>query len=334
MSDDTQRLIRETLPRLAYQIVDSGPRRMSSKRHFGNRPNRTADDQSDWGRADREKALQYVKTATINGSNAYLYATGPRAPWYIAFYGIRLTKIEKVEPMPVDMNPGDVRLVSVDKQENDGPGIGKMRISDSIRKEKGSEFSFAQALENEFTASMTRSAKAGIDGIAEASVELKTEFRTMLKLEAGQLLTASESMERVVEEEYQMYPYSTLEILVEKGEPDVTVTARTWGTLECNVRIDIRDCNCQDFPNLGNLMAVWAGGQPGSEFYSNYFSAGNSYLRQDALDEWNVPKLMLDLTATGKRVEYKSVKKRHRPIPGRERDFEIGRRAHYRSIGD
>lgn len=42
MSDDLDKLVRTDLPKLAYSIASSGPRRMKSKAHFSNRPNRVA----------------------------------------------------------------------------------------------------------------------------------------------------------------------------------------------------------------------------------------------------------------------------------------------------
>ena len=126
MSDDLQKLVREDFPKLAYNIASSGPRRMPSKAGFGNRPNRTADDQTNWAEHDKTRTLDYCEVATINGAPAYLYSGTRKGggssvkEWYVAFYGVRLVEVEKVEPGPIDINPGEVRLETVRKWTNNG----------------------------------------------------------------------------------------------------------------------------------------------------------------------------------------------------------------------
>ena len=338
MSDDLNKLVREDLPKLAYSIASSGPRRMPSREGFSNRPNRTADDQTNWTEHDKTRTLDYCETTTIDGSPAYLY-TGTKKgggsshrEWYVAFYGVRLVDVEKVEPGPIDINPGQVQLESVRKISNNGPLARKVRKTRTARTEKTREFSFDQMLETEFTASMTRSAKGGIPGVGEASAELTTSLRLLAQLSAHQAWSQSDSVEDMMEEEYTILPYSTLEILAKKGTPNISQKTRTTGTLECNVRIDIRDCNSQDFDNIGSVMRTWRGLEGGHEFYSPYFV--HSPVPSDWLNNWHLPKLVLDLVVKGTRVRYEEIVENYSPLPGFKREFDIARRAHYRGIGD
>ena len=338
MNDDLDKLVRQDLPKLAYSIASSGPRRMKSKAHFSNRPNRVADDQTNWKEHDKTRTLDYCEATTINSSPAYLYSGtrkgggSSQKEWYVAFYGVRLVDVEKVEPGPIDINPGEIKLESVRKVTNNGPAIKKMRKARTQRTEKTKEFSFDQLLETEFTIAMTRSAKGGIPGVGEAGMELSTSLRALAQLQAHQAWSQSDSVEDLMEEEYSLFPYSTLELLAKKGTPTITQKTRTTGTLQCNVRIDIRDCNMQDFDNIDSVMKTWRGLEAGHEFYTPYFT--QNPVPMDWLSNWHLPKLVLDLEVKGKRVRYDEIVENYTPLPGFEREFEIGRRAHYRAIGD
>lgn len=337
MSDDLQKLVREDFPKLAYNIASSGPRRMPSKAGFGNRPNRTADDQTNWAEHDKTRTLDYCEVATINGAPAYLYSGTRKGggssvkEWYVAFYGVRLVEVEKVEPGPIDINPGEVRLETVRKWTNNGPALKKIRKGRTTRSEKNKDFSFDQLLESEFSVAMTRSAKGGIPGVGEAGVELSTSLRALARLQAHQAWSQSDSIEDMLEEEYALFPYSTLEILAKRGEPDIRQVTRTTGLLECNVRVDIRDCNMQDFESIDLVLKTWRGLEPAREFYSSWFATRP--VPEDWLANWHRPKLILDLETRGKRIRYEEIEENYRPLPGFEREFELARRAYYSEIG-
>ena len=338
MNDDLAKLVREDFPKLAYNVISSGPRRMPSREGFSNRPNRTADDQTNWAEHDKTKTLDYCEVTNINGSPAYLYSGTKKGggsshrEWYIAFYGVRLVDVEKIEPGPIDINPGEIQLESVRKVTNNGPAIKKIRKSHTDRKERNKEFSFDQLLETEFTIAMTRSAKGGIPGVGEAGVELSTSLRALAQLQAHQAWSQSDTVEDVMEEEYAIFPYSTLELLAKKGTPDIRQVTRTTGLLEANIRIDIRDCNSQDFESIDLIEKTWSGLEPGREFYSSWFTTRP--VPAEWIANWHRPKLVLDLETRGKRVRYDEMMENYTPLPGFEREFEIGRRAHYRAIGE
>ena len=346
MSDDLERLVRTELPKLAYQIMSpvrhippsifqkAGKIKYGGKKYT--RDNRVKPQWTDWSKADRDKALVYAGGEKINGQNAYFYrghkSNGAvNKDWYVAFFGIRLVELESVEPQPVDINPGDKQLVEVKSQVNNGPGIEKMVITRTESSEKNKEFSFKELLETEFETSMTRSAKAGIEGIGEASAEWTTRFKLLASFEANQAWSESEAIEEGLENEYVLFPYCSLDLLREKGEPDIRQVTRTTGKLECGVRVHIDQADQQTFDSLDRVEKIWAGLETGVRFYSDWF-VPNPVSRSDRA-AWNRPKLILDLETRGKRVRYGKTTKNYKPIAGYEREFERGRRAYYQQIG-
>ena len=173
--DDLRDLVENQLPKLAYEIVNSGPRWMYNARDFKNRANWAHDEYNKYSRMDTEGKLIFSHADNIEGTPAYLYRGYDQdAPnnhlnqwWYVAFYNIRLVDIESVDPRPVEvLNPDAVKLISVAKERNNGPSFLDYNIQVTEKSNSETESSFGVTAESEFELAVDHKIKAGI-GVAE-----------------------------------------------------------------------------------------------------------------------------------------------------------------------
>jgi len=324
MQDDLRQLVENDLPILAYQIISSGPRRMDGRHNFGNRPNRFNEGfgQVDWSGAHATGRFDYHGVWNINGQEAYKYGLPKRhkdGVCSISFYGIRLTDIEDIDPQPVEvLNPNDVKIVSVDSTENNGPGFISYAIDRTERHDRSSEHTFEAAAEFEYERSVTRKGGGEFGGI-EASAEMTDRFKAVLATKTFNEWRQSDSLEQSIRREYEVYPFHQLDVMVQEGMPKLRQKIPTTGRLECGIDIDIRDCNHQRFDTYDDLVKVWRGLKSGSEFYSNFFSGGHA-VSEEEMAQWQRPKITLNLEVNGDRVRYSKTQYLHKPIPGKEEE--------------
>ena len=322
--DDLRHLVEDQLPKLGYDILNSGPRWMYNRRDFKDRVNWAHDEYNDYALAEREGGkIRYVKAEDWGDQGtAYVYqAIGNdgrlNSNWNMVFYNLRLIDIEDVDPQPVQvLNPEAVQLVSVDKTNNNSPSPLNYTINTSKEEVKAEDHEFGATLSTEFETEMSRTAKAGI-GVAEGEASFKARFLAKAEARTDHAWRKSDTLSESVEKSYTIYPYHSLEVLIQRGNPHLRQSIPTYGRLECSVRIDIRNANAQDFASLDDLIQVWRGLKGGSEMYSAFFSGGRG-VADEAINKWHRPKLTLDITVEGQRVRYANADYVSVPIPGRE----------------
>ena len=326
MKDDLRELVEDQFPHLAFDIVNAGPRWMYNYRDFKNRANWAHDEHNNYARMEAEGGrLRYAGPDEIDGTPAYLYRGLDRtAPddhlnqwWYVAFYNVRLIDIESVDPQPVQvLNPNAVKLISVAKERNNGPGFLSYDIQVKNTKDKSTEKSFGATATTEFETSMEAKVSAGV-GVAEGERSMSARFLARLEARVDSAWRESDSLEDFVGKKFRIFPYHDYELTVKEGTPHLRQEIPTYGRLECSVRIDIRSANSQDFASLDDLIQVWRGLRSGSEMYSAFFGGGHGVSDGD-IAKWHRPKLNLNISVEGDRVRYSDKDTYHRPIPGME----------------
>ena len=330
MQDDLRILVEEHFPRLAYRIMSSGPRRMNSRRDFGNSPNRVHDEQTNWGRVDGERKLVHVHTDRRENTNCYWYGVPGQDKWSIRFFDIRLVDIDNVDPQPVDVDQKDVKIISLVKRTNNTASFVNVKADKSQVTERSEDHSFAALAEAEFEVELTRSAEASIDGLGSAKEELKTKFRTRVETKTDHEWRTSDRIEDSVSEEYRILPYSSREVTIKEGTPTIRQRIPTHGLLECKVLIDIRDCNQQVFGSLDDIWNCWQGLRGGYQYYSDFFSKYR--VSREDIAEWVRPYLNLDIEVSAERVRYSDYEDNEFPIPGKEKLFKKYRNADLEAI--
>ena len=321
MNDDLKKLVREDFPRLGYQIMK--PISEMLHRDFAGRINHVHPDgnRTDWRDADRKKALELK---VIDGDN-YHYNCDRSNWWTIAFSNIRLVDIETQDPKPAEVDKREVKIVSLLKRTNNSPSFKEFEIEQVKTETKEEDHSFGVMAATEFETSIERSAKAGI-GVAEGESKISARFKASLETSTNHAWRKSDTLSERVSQSYRVFPYSTREVTVEKGTPNIKQVIPTRGILECDIDIDIRNANHQRFTSLSDLKRVFEGLKGGSEFYSDYF-ARNPY----EID-WHQPTLNLDIEVKGKRVRYSEVTDNSSPIPGKEDLYERYRKADLKAL--
>ena len=327
MRDDLRVLVEQDFPRLAFQIADAGPRWMYNRAHFGNRVNWSHDEYNQYAAAEAEGGvLRYAGPIERDGTDGYHYKAlhkdgGLNHLWYIAFYNVRLIDVEDVDPQPVQvLNPGEVHLVQVDSNDNDGPSFIDYEIDREKEEIRGSEHSFGATASTEFEATVSRSLGASV-GPLSGKAEMTARFAAKLEARTDHAWRKSDRLTDKVKKSFRQFPYSSLEVTVQRGMPQLRQVIPTTGLLECNIQIDIRDANDQRFSSYDELVNVWRGLKSGHEFYSDFFGGGHA-VHEDVIDGWRRPRLTLDLEVEGRRVRYSKSDYVTKPIPGREALFE------------
>ena len=335
MRDDLRELVEEQLPRLAYEIMSAGPRRMFNAAHFKNRANWSHDEYNDYATLEREgRKLRFDFAHSIGGTPAYLYRAVGRYSdrWNIQFYNLRLRDIDGTPPTPAEvLNPGAIKLISVDKTNNNSPSAIDYEIDTSNVKDREDESSFGTSFGSEFENTLQTTVGGSIL-VADAEVQSSARFKAWAEGHADRAWRESDSISNAVKKSYTVLPYHSLEVLAKRGEPHLRQTIPATGRLECSVRIDIRDANCQDFASIRDLKQVWRGLKGGSEMYSAFFAGGRG-VHDDALDKWNLPTVTLDTTIEDTRVRYSDVDYVSLPIPGKEAEAADYKRRYKDAIG-
>ena len=333
--DDLRYLVEDQLPRLAYEIMNAGPRWMYNRPHFGNRVNWAHDEYNHWDRMDADRKLAYVKAEDWGGQGtAYLYSGYDRpAPdnhthtkWHIWFYDIKLVDIDNIDPQPVQVDNADVKVLEIVKRTNNNASFVKVRANKSQASEKAEDHSFGVTARTEFETSLTRSAEATIGPVSGKS-ELTAKFSASLEARTDHEWRKSDKLESSIEEEYTILPYSTREVTIKEGNPSIRQKIPTRGVLDCKVRIDINSANSQDFQSLDDLVQVWRGLKGGSEFYSAFFAGGKG-VPDHEIEKWPRPHLSLDIEVKGDRVRYSDYQDLGYPVPGKEKEYEEARQVY------
>ena len=337
--DDLRTLVEDTLPRLAYDIMNSGPRRMYNARDFKNRANWAHAEYNHWERMDETGKLVYLKAEDWGEQGtAYLYGGYDRpAPdnhvntwWYICFYDIRLVDIDDVDPLPVEVDNSKVKVIEVVKRTNNNASFVKVKADKSQATETAEDHSFGVTATTAFEASLTRSAEASIGPVSGKS-ELTAKFSASLEARTDHEWRESDRIEDSIEEQYTILPYSVREVTIMEGHPSIRQKIPTKGILDCKVRIDIRAANSQDFASLDDLIQVWRGLKGGSEMYSAFFAGGNG-VPDEQIDKWHRPRLNLDIEVRGDRVRYSDYQDHGYAVPGKEAEYEEARAAYLKKV--
>ena len=333
--DDLRELVEEQLPRLAFGIMDSGPRWMYNAAHFGNRANWAHDEYNNWKRHDATGKLAYIRAEQWDSGPAYLYGGYDRpAPdphintwWYIAFYDIHLVDIDNIDPQPVEVDNSQVKVVELVKTSNNNASFRTVKTNKAQVATKEEDHSFGVTVGTEFELAVSRSAEASI-GPVKGKQEMTAKFKAYMEARTDHAWRASDTLESSVEESYDILPFSQREITIKEGTPNIRQKIPTKGVLECKVRIDIRAANAQDFDSLDDLLQVWRGLRGGSEFYSAFFAGGRG-VKDEVIDKWPRPRLNLDIEVRGERVRYFDLQDHGFAIPGKEREYEKAKREYY-----
>ena len=332
MNDDLRMLVEQHLPRLGWQIMQ-GVRRMPSAA-FPHRNRNWVHDESSkagWDACAASGKLVHKATERVEDTNSYLYGVPGRDEWYIRFHAVDLVDIENVDisrPTQVDMT--QVKTLELIKTTNNNASFRTVETDKSQAKTKAEDHSFAAAAEAEFSASITRSAEAGI-GIAKGKQELTASFRSKLSTSTDHEWRESDTLSSSVKEKYVVLPFSIREVTIKEGLPSIRKVVPTKGLLDCKTRIDIRNAGTWDFQYLDDIWKCWAGVKGGHGPFSNHFGSGNA-VPQSEIDRWVRPTLDLNLEARAERVRYFEYDDNGYAVPGKEAEYEEARQAYLKKV--
>ena len=342
MNDDLRHVKENVLPKLAYCIGEPLSRIPSKQFANCNRMHR-GEGTPRWKEFDKTRELDYLGTSDRWNTTTFFYGSrhhapgyargGPGATWNIAIYALDLVDIEDQEFLPAEIDEGEVELVEVFKKTNNSSSFKDYASELEKIEVETKDRSFSVEAKSSFELAMTRAAEAGI-GIAKGKEELSAKFSSSLSARTDQAWSSSDTLRNLFKESYTVFPHTTREITVKRGQPSIRQRVPTRGILDCKVGIYIASGRGPKmewyFENLRDLKRCYAGLLPGKERFSSWFT--HHSLPQEEIDAWPQPVCNLDIEVKGDRVRYTEENDQQYVIKGKEAEFEKANAAYLKGV--
>lgn len=346
MSDDLRHIKEEVLPKLAYCIGEPLSH-IPSKQFDNSNWIHRGEGTPRWTEFDKTRELDFLGTSARWNTTTFFYGSKDHPGWVqrgrgtagdiwnIAIYDLRLVDIEDQTFTPAEIDQGEVKVVEVFKKTNNSSGFKDYASELEKIEVKTEDHSFSVAAEAAFEVAMTRSAEAGI-GVAKGKQELSAKFSASLSTRTDRAWAKSDTLRDLFKEKYSVFPHTTREITVKRGEPSIRQRIPTRGVLDCKVGIYIASGRGPGmewyFENLRDLKRCYAGLLPGKERFSPWFT--HNPRPQAELDAWPQPVCNLDIEVKGKRVRYSEEDDQQYVVKGMEKEFEEARAAYNKGVAE